>query len=270
MTESVRLRVRLPAPVGAVRRALTDPAALRQWLAEHAEARHGRYAFWGRYTPEGGEPSQRLLHRDDPLRFSWPLNGHETTVEVRTEEENAGATLLTLSQEELAGEYDGYPAALALTVFWSLALGNLVDHLLGRPITPRCDHTSGDPRATFVIGAPRARVFGSLTDPAEFARWFGLPVEMEPYAGGRWRIGGGGPVGTVRALEPGRLLSLQEDSGVATWELTDDDDGATRVTFGLSDYPRLSRPSWSGWLSAMSSLRRYHELDDWQPIWLGD
>src|SRR5215468_10849801 len=47
-------RVRAMAPVKEVHHALTDAAALRVWLAEHAEVDlPHRYEFWGRYTPEG-------------------------------------------------------------------------------------------------------------------------------------------------------------------------------------------------------------------------
>ena len=56
----------MPAPPEAVYAALTDAAALRVWLAEHAEvALPDRYEFWGRYTPDGAEPHQRLLHADE-------------------------------------------------------------------------------------------------------------------------------------------------------------------------------------------------------------
>ena len=49
MTEPMSLRVRLAAPIHAVRHALTDAAALRVWLAEHAEVDLPRtFAFWGR------------------------------------------------------------------------------------------------------------------------------------------------------------------------------------------------------------------------------
>jgi uncharacterized protein YndB with AHSA1/START domain len=267
VADSIRLRARLPASIGAVRRAWTDAAALRQWLAEYAEVgQPGRYAFWGRYTPRGEEPSQRLLHLDDhTLRFSWPLGAEDTTVEVVME--GGDTTVVTLSQTTFDGEESGYPIGLVLTVFWSLALGNLVDHLTGRPITPRCDHTRRNLRMEVVIGAPRTVVFGSLTESAQFSRWFGIPVEIEPYAGGRWAIPDGGPIGTVMEVDPGRRLSLQEDSGIATWDLADEGEG-TRLTFGLSGFDRPPYPSWTAWLSAISSLRRYHELDDWHPIWL--
>ena len=66
MSEPMTCRARLAAPVEAVRHALTDPAELRVWLAEHAEVElPQRYAFWGRYTPEGDAPHQRLLHVDE-------------------------------------------------------------------------------------------------------------------------------------------------------------------------------------------------------------
>ena len=72
MNEPMRLRARVAAPIADVWHALTDPAALRVWLAEHAEVDlPHRYEFWGRYTPEGDAPHQRLIHVDDhTLRFS--------------------------------------------------------------------------------------------------------------------------------------------------------------------------------------------------------
>lgn len=271
MTDPVRVRARLPAPAGAIWRALTDATALRQWFAEHAETDPpgGRYAFWGRFTPYGENPAQRLIQADQTLCFAWTLDGHETTVEIEPHEENADATVVAITQTAYDGVISGYPARLALTVFWSLALGNLTDHLTGREITPRCDHTARDLRAEFVIAAPRRRVFASLTRPEEFSRWFGLPVEIEPYAGGRWSIGGGGPVGRVRDVRDGERLQLQEDSGIPTWDLTDDPaDEGTRVRFGLSGYDHPPYPGWTGWLSAMSSLRRYHEIPGWRPMWV--
>ncbi|MEW2442362.1 SRPBCC family protein [Micromonospora marina] len=99
MTEPMTVRARLAAPVATVRRALTDPAELRVWLAEHAEVElPRRYEFWGRYTPEGDAPHQRLLHADDrTLRFAWTLDGVETTTEFELEPDG-DATILTLRQ----------------------------------------------------------------------------------------------------------------------------------------------------------------------------
>ena len=74
----------MPAPPEAVHAALTDAAALRVWLTEHAEvALPDRYEFWGRYTPDGAEPHQRVLHAGErTLRFAWTVDGVETTVEL--------------------------------------------------------------------------------------------------------------------------------------------------------------------------------------------
>ena len=98
----LRLRAVLAAPPGTVYEALTDPAALRVWLAEHAEVDlPGRYEFWGRYTPDGAEPHQRVLHADErTIRFAWTIEGVETTVEFELAED-AGGTLVTLSQTDL-------------------------------------------------------------------------------------------------------------------------------------------------------------------------
>ena len=55
MTEpDLRLRAVVPAQPKVVHEALTDPAALRVWLAEHADAGlPGKYEFWGRFTRSG-------------------------------------------------------------------------------------------------------------------------------------------------------------------------------------------------------------------------
>jgi len=80
----LRLRAVVPAPPKTVYEALTDPAALRVWLAEHADVQlPGKYEFWGRYTPDGAEPHQRVLHVDErTIRFAWTVDGVETQVEA--------------------------------------------------------------------------------------------------------------------------------------------------------------------------------------------
>ena len=63
--------------------ALTDPAALRVWLAEHADVDlPGKYEFWGRFTPDGAKPRQRVLNVDErTIRFAWTVDGVESTVQ---------------------------------------------------------------------------------------------------------------------------------------------------------------------------------------------
>src|ERR671938_2046797 len=100
MTEfDMRLRAVVPAPPKSVYEALTDPAALRVWLAEHADVDlPGKYEFWGRFTPDGAEPHQRVLHVDErTIRFAWTLDGVETTTQIEWADDEAG-TLITLSQ----------------------------------------------------------------------------------------------------------------------------------------------------------------------------
>jgi uncharacterized protein YndB with AHSA1/START domain len=81
MTEpDLRLRAVVPAPPKVVYEALTDPAALRVWLAEHADVDlPGKYEFWGRFTPDGAKPHQRVLHVDErTIRFAWTVGGVES------------------------------------------------------------------------------------------------------------------------------------------------------------------------------------------------
>ena len=108
MTEpDLRLRAVVPAPLKVTYEALTDPAALRVWLAEHADVDlPGKYEFWGRFTPDGAEPHQRVLHVDErTIRFAWTVDGVETTAQFELAEDEDG-TLLTLSQSDLPSFQD--------------------------------------------------------------------------------------------------------------------------------------------------------------------
>lgn len=279
MTEPMSMRARAQAPIAKVWQALIDPAALRAWLAEHAEVElPGRYQFWGRYTPEGEAPRQRLLQAEDhTLRFAWTLAGTETVVEIRLEEESPSTTVLTLSQSDLPG-YDEMLAEEStlglMHTYWALAVANLVEHVEGRELTPKCDFTTPVMREQLIIGATPETVYGSLIDPEAFAQWFGARIEVEPHVGGRWAMGGfemDDAPAKILELEPGHKMSLGWTNGLtASWEL-EGSDGKTRLTFVQSgfDEVRPSYDSWMGWLSGMAELRRFHELNDWRPIWLG-
>ncbi|MFC4855098.1 SRPBCC family protein [Actinophytocola glycyrrhizae] len=144
-----------------------------------------------------------------------------------------------------------------------LEIANAVDELEGRPVL-RYDETS----TSVDIAAPMDEVFESLTDREVFARWFGLPLAIELYPGGRWEIEGGGPVGTVVELVADRRLVLSEDTGVSTWELSEVDTG-TRLSVGMVLRGGPPPPaSWCGWLSGINQLRRLHEVPDRCPIWV--
>ena len=273
----LRLRVAVAARPETVFQALTDPAALRVWLAEHAEVElPGRYEFWGRYTPDGAEPHQRVLHADErTIRFAWTVDGFETTAEFELAEDEDG-TLLTLGQtdlpsfEEILADRAG--ARGALQTFWTLAVANLADYLAGRALTPKCDFTSATLHAELVIDAAPEAVFDSMTQAEHFRRWSGANVDIEPYVGGRFAMGGfdldpGGV--TFVEFEPGRKATLRFADGlVSSWEL-EGSDGKTRLTSVQSGFDPTNPPypGWAGWLAGLAELRRYHELPHWRPIW---
>ena len=273
----LRLRAVVPAPPKTVYEALTDPAALRVWLAEHAEVElPGKYEFWGRYTPDGAEPHQRVLHVDErTIRFAWTVDGVETTTEILLDEDEDG-TLVTLSQTDLPSFEDVIAdkagARGALQTFWSLAIANLADYLSGREMTPKCDFTSTDMRAEVMIDATPEAVFDSMTQSDQFCKWFGANVDIEAYVGGRFAMGGfeldpGGA--RFVEFEPGRKATLRFADGItSSWEL-EGSDGKTRLTLVQSgfDLTNPPYPGWAGWLGGISALRRYHELPRSRSIW---
>jgi len=279
MTETLAFTLRLPAPAERVHTALTDPAELRTWFAEHAEvALPDTYAFWGRHTVAGAEPAQRPLTVDPTtVRFAWTIEGTETTVELALKPEG-DETLLSLSQTEFPGwgaVAGGDGGTIGLTgTFWALALANLADHLAGRELGPLPDFTTTDLRAEYLIDAAPEEVYRALMDPAEFVKWFNAPVELEPHVGGRWAMGGfehNPNPATITELEPNRRLTVDFGAaiGQSTWELAESG-GKTRLTFSQSGFDTQDMPwaGWMGWISGFAELRRYVELDPWTPLWV--
>jgi uncharacterized protein YndB with AHSA1/START domain len=257
--------------------ALTDPAAMRVWLAEHADVDlPGKYEFWGRSTPDGARPHQRVLHVDEhTIRFAWTVDGVETTTQIELAEDRDG-TMVTLSQSDLPSFEDVLAdkagARGAIQTFWSLAIANLADYLAGRELTPTCDFTSSELHASVVIDAAPQAVFDSMVRPEVFRTWFGANVDIEPYVGGRFAMGGfeldpGGA--KFVEFEPGRKAALRFADGETTsWEL-EGSDGKTRLTIMHSgfDPDNPPYPAWGGWLGGIAGLRRYHELPGQRTIW---
>ena len=141
-----------------------------------------------------------------------------------------------------------------MQTFWSLAIANLADYLAGRELTPKCDFTSADLHAEVVIDAAPEAVFDSMTQPEQFRRWSGANVDIEPYVGGRFAMGGfevdpGGA--KFVEFEPGRKATLRFADGLtASWEL-DGSDGKTRLTSVQSGFDPTNPPypGWAGWLA---------------------
>lgn len=278
MSEPMIMRARAAAPIKEVWHALTDAGSLRVWLTEHAEVDlPHRYEFWGRQTPEGEAPHQRLEQvGDHTLRFSWLLDGVETTTEFTLERESADSTVITLSQThfDFQDVVTGASIRGVLQTFWALAIANLVDHLEGRELTGKPDFTSAEMRREVLIDAPREAVYESLTDSAKASEWFGFPIGIEPYEGGRFAMGGfeSGHAVKIVELKPGSKMVVDwVDAGLSTWEL-EDSGGKTRLRFMQSGFGAGRPPfgAWLGWLSGVAELRRYHELENWRPIWLQD
>lgn len=275
MSDPMIIRARVPASVKQVRDALTDPDILRVWLAEHVEVElPGRFAFWGRSTPEGDAPHQRLLHADDrTVRFAWTLDGVETTTEFGVEEDGPDASIVSVSQShfDMREALEDSNIRGVLQTYWYLAVANLVEHFEGRALTPKPDFTSAELRAEVLIDASPAKVYASLIESETVSRWFGYPIEIEPRVGGRYSMGGFDAEG-----EPARILELDAErkvsidwghNGVSTWEL-EGSGGKTRLTMVQSGFDRTPYAGWLGSVSGLAELRRFHEVADWSPIWL--
>ncbi|MGW4796837.1 SRPBCC domain-containing protein [Nonomuraea sp. NPDC004297] len=275
MTEPMILRARIPAPAERVRRALSDPADLRVWLAEQVDAEvPERFGFWGRTTPEGDAPHQRLLHADErTLRFAWLLDGEETVSELSVAPDGDDATTLTLSQThfDFQDTVTGKSIRGVLQTYWCQVLTRLAEHLEGRALTPMQDYTSTDMRVEVEIDAPAPKVFHSITDSEAVTRWFGYPIEIEPYEGGRFAMGGfdanPNPSKVLEVVPDRRFVVDWGDAGVGTWEL-EGSGGRTRLTLVQSGFDEATPPyaGWGGFLSGVAELRRFLEVPDWKPV----
>jgi uncharacterized protein YndB with AHSA1/START domain len=280
MTEPMILRARVAAPLPAVRDALTNPETLQAWLAEKANVDlPNTFEFWGRSIPEGDAPHQRLLHVDDrSLKFNWLLDGVDTTVEISLEPESDDSTIIVLSQShfDMAEAMDATASIRGvLQTFWCMSIANLVDLLEGRELTYRPDFTDAEMATETVIDAPLHEVYESLIDGQKVTAWFGVPIDIEAWVGGRYAMGGfdSGYAAKVVDIVPDQKVSVDwgAGAGVTSWELADSG-GKTRLTFVQSGFDPATPPyaGWLGSVSGLAELRRFHELENWRPIWIQD
>jgi uncharacterized protein YndB with AHSA1/START domain len=286
-TTTYTLRTSIGAPPEAVYAALTDAAALRAWLAEHAEVSmdSGIFEFWGRFTPGGERGRQRLLGAEpgQRLRFSWTLEGAETDVDITLEPQDDGGTprtLLTLTHSNVAPRASG--DSYGVRDLLMLSLANLASHCEGRGIGPRCDFTAfsdTEARASVDIGASPNLVFASLIEPAQLNRWIAERAEVEPEVGGRYDFGWDhGPV-KILELEPGKVLAYSwrhswedaegPESTVVRWEL-EGSQGHTHLTIvhsGFGGAERRTEGYQLGWMEFLASLKRMLEVGaGWRPV----
>lgn len=271
---TVIAKARVNAPIKEVRHAVTDAGELRIWLAEHADVDlPDRYAFWGRFTPEGDAPRQRPTRADDSgVTFIWRLDGVDTTTDITLAADGDDATVIAVDQShyDFADVVSGNIRGV-LETFWALSIANLVDHLEGRPLTPKVDFTSPELRAEFEVDAPVDRVFTSLVDSEQVSEWFGVPIGIEPVQGGRFAMGGldnnPDPARIVDLVPNARLSVDWGTPGVSTWEL-EGSGGKTRITLVQSGFDNPPYAAWGGMLSGIPGLRRFHELPGRPQIWL--
>ncbi|ANZ38442.1 hypothetical protein BBK82_22635 [Lentzea guizhouensis] len=270
------VRVRARASVERVWEALTNADELRVWLAELAEVdvRQGVFEFWGRFTPEGERGRQKLLEVGErSVKFSWFLHGKDYTVELSVGTRD-GETVVAASQSPYPAWGEGIEDethAGVVQTFWPLVLGNLVEHVEGRPVFGLCDFSTPEQRFEVDIAAPAAAVIDALTDVEKFQRWFGARASIEPFVGGRWAMGSfeeePNP-GKVVALDESRFAIEFPDGMVSSWELAESG-GRTHLTFVQSGFDLGTPPygSWMGWLSGFVDMRRMLEIADWKPMW---
>lgn len=272
MTWTNEHSARLDAPPARVFAALTDPAELTRWFAEHADlggAAGGPYRFWGKRTlgaPSGRDAAQAIT-RFEPgqaLGFSWTLYGVPTSVDIALVADG-DATQVTL-RHRVDGELPMPRPKELISDHWKLAFGNLAGHLAGGRGMALPDYTDPAPevRMTITIDAPREAVFRALIDPGTIPQWFDCvaPV-VEPHAGGRYSLGWkyqvdgvdveGGPTKILEFVPNERLVldwpDWRGDKSVNGQKIAfylEPDGAGTRVTFvhfgfdraaDVSDYP---------------------------------
>jgi uncharacterized protein YndB with AHSA1/START domain len=278
--------------------ALTDPAQLRQWFAEHVEIEPragGALRFWGRHTY--GAPDRPLvastIRRFEPgaaLAFEWALEGipGEATIELKPDEKTADGSRTSIAVRHTFERH--LPIAYGTEMvddLWRLTLGNLDAHLRGGSGTVLPDFTeaTAEVRLSIVIDAPRARVFRALVDPDALNRWIATAATVEPRTGGAYSFAWkyehkgrpveSGPTTILDLIENERLVIDWTDwRGDATrpptrvaWLLQDEGTG-TRVTLVHSGFSRVVDQSDYpfGWVWFLDRLREEAEGRPVEPM----
>lgn len=273
----LNLGIDIGAPAEKVYSALTDPDALTQWFAEHADVAidDKRYDFWGRHTPDNPNAEQgghRLLrHLPNRLvEFEWRFRGQDSVVQFEIHERETGC-VLTMYHRNIP---HAQPGQSSLIDFWSHSLEGL-RHWLERGQAYRLlDYAAapkGDVTVSVDIQVPAPTVFHALTDAAQMERWVGSRGSIDPRPGGRIDFGWGmGPV-KILDLVPNEKLSYswqwegQEDT-VTTWTL-EESGGKTHVTIVQSGFApdRNGQDYYIGWCKFAERLKTMLEAGpDWE------
>jgi uncharacterized protein YndB with AHSA1/START domain len=279
----------LPASRERLFHALTDEGELARWFAQHVEVAPcagGEFRFWGSYTPgtpTRAQATQKILRIEAPhlLVFSWSLEGSDSEVALRLEEDAASEAG---TSSVLNGRHH-FPVAPAvprprdfIDDLWRMMLANLRAHLSGGAGLCLPDFSDPVPRLrrTILINAPRARVFAALLEPSFLDKWLAAKAVVEPRVGGRYSYGWHYDVrGKPVESGPTKILELVENTKLVTdWPNWRGDPAlpAQRVTWlleplgeqtrlilihgpfertaDLSDYPQ----GWTMFLTRLKSL----------------
>lgn len=275
----------LPAAPEVVFAALTEPAQLKKWFAEHIaiEPRSGgAYRFWGRHTYgalRAEQATQRItrLQSGTLLAFSWPIDGASSEVTITLAVAKAAAAVSASSgkattQLNLRHEFATLPAVPRakdlIDDLWRMTLGNLDTHLRGGAGIVLPDFTDPRPevRASIYIDAPRAEVFKALIEPEKLNKWLSTAASVEPRSDGRYSYGWKYPVdGREVAGGPTRILEIVPNEKLVTdwpdWR-GDATVPMTTVTWLLESVGKGTRVTL-----IHSGFTRTTDISDYTPGW---
>jgi len=273
--EALRLRVHIDADPDTVFKALTDGDELVDWFAEQAEVdlAAGRYAFWGRYAPQGDQARQALTGHEAgrSLAFTWTFDEAPSTVELSLAPDGEG-TLVSVAHDGVAAD------PVAVKCFWYVTLANLAAFSESRQTMPPFDFSvpaQGDALVRTVIDVPVEEVYAALLDPAQVSKVAAAQATIDPQVGGAYDLG-------WPEYGPARIVELDSDKTLAyswrnhggageslvRWSLRSSR-GATYVTLLHTDIAddALAERYRQGWPPYLVELKRLLELGPaWQPL----
>ena len=219
---------KLPATRERVFAALTQPAELTVWFAEHVEVEPhpgGAYRFWGKHTygaPTRADATQKILRLESPSRlaYSWTIHGRPSEVSLTIEAKPGDPASSVLRGTHTLAELPNIGRAKELVDdLWRLHSGNLQAYIKSgnRVLLPDFTDASPSIRLSIMVDAPRVQVFRALLDPAMLNKWVASAAVVEPRIGGRYSYGWSYDHGGVKVEGgPLRILELVENEKLVT------------------------------------------------------
>jgi len=274
----------IPASPARVFAALTDPAELSRWFAEHVhiEPREGgAFQFWGRFTawiPTRDAADQRITRFKPPeaLSIAWTWRDTRCTADLTL---RLAASACTLNIRMHAAEPRMGFGDLCIHYmgdFWRYNVGNLRTYLkTGSPvIRPDFAGGPGGVDMSVTINAPPSKVFRALTDPALMDRWIATKAAVDLRVGGEYSLGWMlDNKGTPQHCGPKTLIEVIPDR-LIVHDWFHNDEPPTRVRWELAPVPegtklrliherRKIEPELGGYIQGWSSflveLREFSE-----------